>query len=66
MAGKLRVEYPGAIYHVLSRGGQKLKMARRLRQETTMTLNWIARRLEMGAAGDKNNMRLCGTDPNGA
>jgi hypothetical protein len=26
-------------------------VARRLRQETTMTLNWIAERLNLGAAG---------------
>ena len=27
---------------------QKVKMARKLRQETTMTLKWIAQRLQMG------------------
>ena len=30
---------------------EKLKIARRLRRETTMTLDWIAERLNMGAAG---------------
>ena len=30
---------------------EKLKIARRLRRETTMTLNWIAQRLKMGASG---------------
>jgi len=30
---------------------EKVKMARRLRGETTMTLDWIASRLHMGAAG---------------
>lgn len=30
---------------------EKVKMARRLRAETTMTLSWIAGRLSMGAAG---------------
>jgi putative transposase len=35
---------------------QKLKMARRLRQETTMTLDWIAQRLNMGAAGSLANL----------
>jgi len=35
---------------------QKLKMARRLRQETTMTLAWIAKRLNMGAAGSLANL----------
>ena len=47
MARKLRVEYPGALYHVMSRGD--LATAARLRQETTMTLKWISQRLEMGA-----------------
>lgn len=47
------MEYPGAVYHVLNRGDQQLKMARRLRRETTMTLNWITQRLAMGAAGGK-------------
>ena len=87
MARKLRLEYPGAIYHLMNRGdrrepifrddtdrqrfletlGQacgktdwqvhafclmskrKLRIARRLREETTMTLAWIARRLRMGS-----------------
>jgi len=35
---------------------QKLKLARRLRQETTMTLHWIAQRLNMGAAGSLANL----------
>lgn len=30
---------------------EKVKIARRLRSQTTMTLSWIARRLEMGASG---------------
>jgi hypothetical protein len=30
---------------------EKVKIARRLRKETTMTLDWIAQRLNMGAAG---------------
>jgi hypothetical protein len=34
----------------------KLKLARRLRQETTMTLNWIAKRLHTGAAGSLANL----------
>jgi REP element-mobilizing transposase RayT len=34
----------------------KLKLARRLRQETTMTLHWIAQRLNMGAAGSLANL----------
>jgi len=92
MARKLRVEYLGAMYHVLNRGdrrepmlqddldrrrfletlvetcakrgwsagelerrrkadGEKLKIARRLRAETTMTWGWIAERLAMGTPG---------------
>jgi hypothetical protein len=35
---------------------QKLKMARRLRQETTMTLAGIAKKLNMGAAGSLANL----------
>ena len=101
MSGKLRIEYPGAMYHVMNRGDQredifqddqdrqkflstlgeacaktewqvgkeierlgwdedelrvrrkghqlKVKLARRLRQETTMSLKWIAARLQMGS-----------------
>jgi len=30
---------------------EKVKMAERLRRETTMTLDWLARELKMGAAG---------------
>jgi REP element-mobilizing transposase RayT len=100
MSRKLRIEYPGAMYHVMNRGDQredifrddqdrqkflttlgeacvktewqagqeierlgwdedqlrahrkghpsKVKLARRLRQETTMSLKWIAARLQMG------------------
>ena len=35
---------------------QKLNIARRLRQKTTMTLQWIAERLNMGAAGSLANL----------
>ena len=35
---------------------QKLKLARRLRRETTMTLSWIAERLNMGAPGSLANL----------
>ena len=38
-ARKLRVEYAGAIYHVLNRGD---------RREPSLTLKWIAKRLQMG------------------
>jgi hypothetical protein len=37
---------------------QKLKIAGRLRGETTMTLHWIVRELKMGAAGSLANL-LC-------
>ncbi len=33
----------------------KVRLARRLRQETTMTLSWIAEHLNMGAAGSLAN-----------
>jgi hypothetical protein len=100
MSRKLRIEYPGAMYHVMNRGDQredifrddhdhqkflatldeacvktewqlgkglerlgwdevqlrarpkghrsKVMLAGRLRQETTMSLKWIAGRLQMG------------------
>jgi len=35
---------------------EKVKIARRLREETTMTLNWIANRLNMGAVGSLANL----------
>ena len=35
---------------------QKLKTVRRLRQETTMTSQWIAERLSMGTAGSLANL----------
>jgi hypothetical protein len=35
---------------------KKLQVARRLRRETTMSLNWIAKRLRMGAAGSLANL----------
>jgi hypothetical protein len=34
----------------------KLKIARRLRNETTMTLDWIAQRLRMGSAGHLSHL----------
>jgi hypothetical protein len=49
VARKIRVErHKGDV--------QKLKLARRLRRETTMTLNWIAERLSMGTAGSLANL----------
>jgi hypothetical protein len=35
---------------------QKVELARRLRAETTMTLAWIAEKLNMGAAGSLANL----------
>ena len=101
MSRKLRIEYPGAMHHVMNRGDQredifrddqdrqkflstlgeacaktewqagkelerlgwdedqlrarpmghrsKVMLARRLRQETTMSLKWIGGRLQMGS-----------------
>ena len=98
MPRRLRIEYPGAVYHVMNRGDRredifkdddygverhetgevnaqplvrqglqvlgwekkelshfrkgdkgKVKLGRRLRAETTMTLRWIADRLRMGS-----------------
>ena len=34
----------------------KVRLARRLRQETTMTLSWIAKQLRMGTAGSLANL----------
>jgi len=34
----------------------KVRLARRLRQETTMTLSWIAKQLHMGTAGSLANL----------
>jgi hypothetical protein len=56
MTRKLRIQYPGAIYHVMNRGDRREpifkddrdRIARRLRKETTMTLKWIAEKLKMG------------------
>ena len=55
-----------------SKDAQKVQIASRLRQETTMTWEWIARNLPMGASAYAancvrlykmhSNMRLCGTD----
>ncbi|MDB6065211.1 MAG: hypothetical protein JWR26_1419 [Pedosphaera sp.] len=35
---------------------RKVRVAQRLRRETTMSLNWIAKRLKMGAAGSLANL----------
>jgi hypothetical protein len=90
MARKLRIQFPGAIYHLMNRGDHgtelresaeaeaerliqealrnqpaaqeqllawrkahpfKLALAKKLREETTVTLEWIAQRLSMGSRG---------------
>jgi hypothetical protein len=48
--------------------GRKVRIAARLRRETTMTLAWIAKRLQMGAPGhvagllDRNNQEAGGSE----
>jgi hypothetical protein len=37
----------------------KVKLAARLRAETTMTVDWIARRLGMGSRGYLNHLLYC-------
>ena len=112
MARKLRVEYPGAVYHVMNRGDRrepifrddedrqrlldtlaqacgktgwkvhaiclmpnhfhlvelgrrakgdvpKVSTAVRVREETAMTVKWIADRLQMGAPGYVNHLLYC-------
>ncbi len=56
MPRKLRVQYPGAIYHVLSRGDRRediflddVAIALRLRRETSLSLKSIAARLHLGS-----------------
>ena len=47
-----RRKWDGAALQAKRKGDkEKVKMAQRLRGETTMTLSWIAKRLAMGAAG---------------
>jgi len=64
MPRKLRVEYPGAVYHVLSRGDrceadlaarrkgdpEKMTIAARLRKETTLPVKAIAARVHLGSS----------------
>jgi hypothetical protein len=59
---QIRIEYPGAIYHVLNRGDRReaifrddgdchdfiVGKAARLRAETTLTLGQIAQTVKMG------------------
>ena len=46
MPRKTRVEFAGAVYHLLDR--VLTRMARRLRTETAVSLKWIAENLSMG------------------
>ena len=58
VVGELRRRHWTAAELAQRRKGdlQKLAIARRLRRETTMTLNWIANRLNMGTAGSLANL----------
>ena len=62
MARSLRLEYPGAVYHVMARGNQGQPIFRDdrhrrvflevlagwLRERATVSLRWVAERLGMG------------------
>jgi hypothetical protein len=66
MLRALRVQYPGAVYHVMDRGDWQERIflddvdrqdwlktlaeacAERLRRETTLSVKWIAGRLQLG------------------
>ena len=62
MARSLRLEYPGAVYHVMARGNQGQPIFRDdrdrrvflevlagwLREQSTVSLRWVAERLGMG------------------
>jgi hypothetical protein len=72
LARQLRIQYEGAIYHLMSRGDRREEifrddvdrkrflesLARARRSETTMSLKWITRRLEMGSWTHVSNL-LC-------
>jgi len=75
MPRPLRVEFAGAIYHLMNRGDRrepiflrsqsasdKVSLARRLRRETPVTRQWIAGRLGMGSASYVSHL-LGRTDP---
>jgi hypothetical protein len=62
MARKLRVEYPGAIYHVMNRGDRREPIFRddadRERfVETLVTVGWNAEGLRMGSVANVNTLR---------
>jgi len=56
MPRKLRLESDRPIYHVINLGDQRVRLARRLRQETTINLKWIAQRLQMGSWTHVSNL----------
>jgi hypothetical protein len=70
MARQLRIQYEGAIYNLMSRGDRREEifrddvdrkrflesLARALRSETTVSLRWIARRLETGSWPHVSNL----------
>ena len=52
-----RLDWPEEGLRVQPKGHRaKVMMARRLRQETTMSLKWIAKRLEMGSWTHVSNL----------
>jgi hypothetical protein len=55
LCGKIIAVFAGG-QSVGDRAKEKVALARRLRQETTMTLNRIAERLNPGAAGSLANL----------
>ena len=71
MPRALRLQYPGAIYHVMNRGDRRepkgevrqSAMARRLRAETRVTLKWIADQRHLGTGTHVAN-RLQHATPN--
>ena len=61
MPRKLRIEYPGAwtaedLKARRKGDAKKVRLAQRLRAETTMTLKWIAGELQMGTWTHVSNL----------
>ena len=61
MARQLRIQHEGAIYHLMSRGDRReeifrVALARDLGHQTTVSLKWIAQRLEMGSWTHVSNL----------
>src|SRR5262245_53548180 len=64
--GNQKLEFPQMNLDQLTKGdARKIQMARRLRQETTMPLHWIADRLQVGSVPytAKLIMRIKNRDP---